>query len=608
MPEHKKPRKKPERVPLTKQEKANILHRVKVRQERHLNSPVQFEATNFPLDSVLFTYKRSANSSFDDSPDKRRKGGHGRRKKKLARRARWARKPGLNKPPPASVSTPPVPPSAPSPPAPPSGLHPPLLSPPSSPTAVPVSISTTTAVEQSAVSRNLTELPIEIIDEILRYILKWPHEIIVFNDWSRVFPRSRPRLSLSILCTSHMLRNQGLRILFGENQFKYDLRDPSPSHGHTYPVLNQVFGESVVPINEYGHLIRFIKIKVDRTRMHFNEHRRSFERALLKFLPGGDLAHPANLHTLTLEVPALCNDDLDGDPETQQPDEVPICWYLRQGSMVGDALFKIRTQWVRVLACDRYDKYWETEFDLRYFHKDEQLRLDSATSSGDKGCDKAGVTDDQNTSTDPHTVTSYRTKDVEAMEKRWDREVEDAVAGLRNLAWRIEVLAKDPDFVVNQAGMWRPVDSPNVSRRSRTSEKAGLVCLPSNWREASTLSTSRSSRGRAVPARSKRDPSPNSGNTVKPNVKERAKSSTKPKTAAKVSFNDLAIFNAADAVNEARLLEAQKDVREKETEPDRGGMLTVEWLDNLPDNGTEDVGESARGDEREKSISETQTI
>ncbi|KAI0969692.1 hypothetical protein F4678DRAFT_437935 [Xylaria arbuscula] len=386
-----------------------------------------------------------------------------------------------------------------------------------------------------------------------------------------------------------MLRNQGLRILFGENQFKYDLRDPSPSHGHTYPVLDQVFGDSVVPINEYGHLLRFIKIKVDRFRMHFNEHRRSFERALLKFLPGGDLAHPANLHTLTLEVPALCNDDLNADPETQQPDEVPICWYLRQGSMVGDALFKIRTQWVRVLACDRYDKYWETEFDLRYFHKDEQLRLDSAA-------DKTGT---QNTSTDPHAVTSYRTKDVEAMEKRWDREVEDAVAGLRNLAWRIEMLATDPEFVVNQAGLWGPVDSPNVSRRSKTSEEAGFVSLPSNWREPSSLSTTRASRG---PARSKKDPSPSSGGASK----FKGKAGTKSKSTAKVRFNDLAIFHAADTVQEAQLLEAQKDMREKETEADRGGILTVEWLDNLPDNGTGDVGGSSRGGECEMSTPEAQ--
>ncbi len=400
-----------------------------------------------------------------------------------------------------------------------------------------------------------------------------------------------------------MLRDQGLRILFGENQFTYDLRDPAASHSHTHTVLDRVFGNSVVPINEYGHLIRHIRVKVHRSRLHFNEHRLNFERAILKFLPGGDLARPANLHTLTLEVPAVCNDDLELDSTTQEPNEVPICRYLREGSRVGDALFKIRPQWLRVLAWDRFNKCWETEFDLRYFHKDEQMRLEYTTLGDDKKDSTVDITNDQRTARDRGAATRYRTKDVEAMEKLWDRKVENAMAGLRNLAWRIERLAIDPDMVVDKLGLWRPVATLR-NHDSKSNGRDGLVSLPSNWREPSYRTDMRSSRGRIAPARCNLDISPSPGIPAKSKAEPRAKSNTKARTMTKTSLDDLSILKVGDAAKEAKLLEAQQDLREKETEPRKGGMLTTGWLENIPEYGTEDAGGPVHGHELETSTPE----
>ncbi|KAI0434703.1 hypothetical protein F5Y09DRAFT_337370 [Xylaria sp. FL1042] len=560
----KSKQKEPTEAQTKREERQEKLRQAKKRQARYMETIAQLDENNCSLREILFTRGRPAYPAYDDSPQKRRKLRHHPKVKKLARRARGAKKPGLKKrTEPSPVSTP---------------IHTVSLTP----------------------SCKLTELPTEILDEILRYRLLWPHEIVVFNGWERVYPRSRPRLDLSILYTCRMLRDQGLRILYGENQFEYNLRDPAKSHGHTNPVLDQVFGNSVVPINKYGHLIRYVKVKVHRNRLHFDHQRLSFERAILKFLPGGDLAHPANLHTLTLEVPALCNKDLEEDFMVlkedstmleedsmmleekfiaQKPDEVPICKYLRRGSKVGDALFKIRTQWVHVLAYDKYHKCWETRLDLRYFHKDEQMKLEYMALSENKKRSTTDVVNNLSIAIEPGADTSYRTKDVEAMEKFWGREVKDAVAGLSNLAGRIERLAIDPDLVIGKLGIWRPVDTTK-SRGPRNNDRNGLVSLPSNWREPSSRINTRSGRGRTIPVRSNLDKSPSSGVQTKSKAKNKAKSNEKPRTTGKTRRGDLSILNTGDTVNEAKLLEAQQDIQEKETDANRSGMLTESWLES----------------------------
>ncbi|KAI1429548.1 hypothetical protein F5Y12DRAFT_411257 [Xylaria sp. FL1777] len=555
-----------------REEREKKLRKAKKRQVRCRETPALIEGSKSALREVLSTYKRPAYPAYDDSPRKRRKVNQRPKVMRLVRRASCASKPRLNK----------------------------------SPSPSPASTST---LDQLLDPRSFTDIPTEIIDEILRYILLWPHDIVVFNGWSRVFPRSRPRLNLSILYTCQMLRDQGMRVLYGENKFEYNLRDPSASHHHTEPVLDMVFANSVVPINEYGHLIRYIKIKVDRSRLHFEEYRQNFERAILKFLPGGDLARPANLHTLTLEVPALRNCDLhnflEPAPTEQDPNKVPICRYFQEDSRVGDALFKIPIQWVRVLAWDRDGEGWETEFDLRYFHKDEQMRLEHRGLSNDKKQSTVCGANNPSFEMDSGAAISYRTKDVEVMEKLWGRKVEDAVTELRNLAGRIELLANNPDLAVGQLGLWRSVNTPS-SHNPENNDGSGLMFLPSNWRESSTRTNMRSSRGRTAPARSNLATNLRSKTSTKSKAKSRAKANTKARTTTKTSLDDLSILNAKDTTRETKLLEAQQGIQEEETEPGRSGMLTAGWLENLPEYDVEDVGGPVHGHDLETSSLEVE--
>ncbi|GAW12549.1 hypothetical protein ANO14919_019190 [Xylariales sp. No.14919] len=558
-----------------KQERKEAVLGAKKRRARQCETPSQLSGNISIFETGLFTRGRPANPAYDYRASRRRKVGHGQ---KPARRPRWERKLKLKEP---------------------LSLSPSPLSLDSTAVNSPVADSPLDQGRMAAMC-GFTDLPTEIRDEILRYILLWPHDIAVFRGWSRVYPRSRPCLNLSILYTCRMLRDQGLQILFGENTFTYALRDPKPSHDHTNPVLERVFGDSVLPIDKYGHLIRYAKVKVDRSRIHFGWHRQSFENAILKFLPGGDLAGNVSLHTLTLEIPAENCRDLDWTSGAAgEPDEVPICRYLKEDSNVGKALLMLRIQWVRVLAWDRFGKCWETKMDMRYFIKDEEMRREHKALNKDMRHATADVTSGQSTAGDAGATTCYRTKDIEAMEKIWDVGVSTAVKGLKNLTGRIELLVADPGRAA-ELGIWRPVAMPTKCS-PESNDKGELASLPQDWREPSFRTTMPSGRGRNTPSHSNLNMSPSpeiptkSGAEI--NTKARIKAETKP--------GDFSVFNAGDALKEAKLLEAQQGIQQSGTEAGQGGVLTKELLENPPGQDTGDT-RVAHGGELETKAAEVE--
>ncbi|KAI0866096.1 hypothetical protein F4860DRAFT_525155 [Xylaria cubensis] len=536
-----------------KKERHDMLAAAKKRQARNMERPDDHEDNGFLSKATLFTQKLPAYPSYDEIPNKRRRVNTELKKKKVARRAPWDKDSKFKKP--------------------------------SSPPEPPVGTSPRDPVKPMG---RFSMLPVEICDEILRYILMWPHDIIVFDGWSRVFPRSRPRLNLSILYTCRVLRKQGLQILYGENVFAHDLRDPPASHGHTAPVLEKVFGNSVVPINEFGHLIRHIKIKMHRSRFRFNGHRRKFEHSILKFLPSGGLAHTANLHTVILEVPAETNGDLQLHLDTVEEDDVPICKYFKKDSKLFDALFKIQIQWVHVLAWDTHGKCWQTEVDMRYLAKDKQKKLEHMAVDKDPKHSKAESVNNQSFLRDSAATTSYRTKDV--MEKLWDERVEHAKAELCNLASRIEILATDPDRAVNELKQWKPVE---------TLASGSEICLPSNFRDSSFSRCTRSSRGQISPGYSNPD-------VEKMPTRSKTNSKAKAGTASRTNLNPLNISNTKDTEKEARLLEAQQDTQMNEAEIGKGGMLTEHWLENLPLHNMEDMQGTTEVDELETNIADVE--
>ncbi|KAI5924360.1 hypothetical protein F4810DRAFT_709695 [Camillea tinctor] len=327
-------------------------------------------------------------------------------------------------------------------------------------------------------------LPPEIRDAILRPLLLCQHAIRVFAGWTRAYPRSRPRLDLAVLRTCRALHRQGQRVLYGENTFEYDVRDPAAWDAATRRVLRDVFGRSELPFDRRGHLVRRVRVRVPADRMGFRGCAEAFARALRKFLPGGGLSGGC-LHTLTLEVPALCVRDLEwrGDPE-----EVPICRFFREGSHVREALLRLPVQWVRVLAHDRNGKTYETVCDLRYFFKQKQEQA----AMGMEGVDIGIGSQDG----DGEEGEGERTGDVQAMKELWKRNVRQSKAQLYTLSWRLETLARDPDKAVDELHLWTRVPTENndsamaanfhTRRNPGRNDAESFVSLPPNWREVSS--------------------------------------------------------------------------------------------------------------------------
>ncbi|KAH9995201.1 hypothetical protein F4779DRAFT_631683 [Xylariaceae sp. FL0662B] len=324
---------------------------------------------------------------------------------------------------------------------------------------------------------DLGKLPTEIRDDIFSYILVWPDDIPVFRGWLLVYPRERPRLDLSLLYTCRVLLEQGLRILFGENTFVYVIRDPSDHHHATSRVLDGVFGSaSAVPINRYGHLIRHVKIRVPANRLDGYENRDRFARAVQKFLPGHGLFYPANLHTLTLDVPALTSRDLgyDAGPRTT----VPVARILKPESDVAKALMRLHVQFVRVRATDKHGSVLEHVVDLRSHYKQRLRRLEEEEEDGGRYSDKVA-------------------RDVSAMEKYVEKQVSAARAQLYSISTRLQELALLGVSKANEKRQYWTDASTSQSATSTTQDvrsRSPVYTMTEEWLEQDeTTSTDGSS-------------------------------------------------------------------------------------------------------------------
>ncbi len=151
--------------------------------------------------------------------------------------------------------------------------------------------------------------------------------------------------------------------MYGENRFVHLMRDPdrvSPL------VLRGVYGGLRIPVDRYGHLIRHVAIVVEANRMADREHRDNFARSIAKLGPGGGLPFPANLHTVTIEVPALCVSDMGGWHKSESDlSSVPICDFFDDKAIA--ALKRLSAKFIRVLATDRRGRLLESTIDLRSY-------------------------------------------------------------------------------------------------------------------------------------------------------------------------------------------------------------------------------------------------
>ncbi|KAI1262538.1 hypothetical protein F5Y18DRAFT_438957 [Xylariaceae sp. FL1019] len=452
-------------------------------------------------------------------------------------------------------------------------------------------------------------IPTELRDEILREVLVWPENILVFRGWSIVYPRTRISLAVAVLRTCRMLHYQGLRILFGENTFEYDLRDPCNGHTHTMAVIDKVFDKSHIKINHFGHLIRSIKIKLNRNRMGDPDQKQNFEQAIFKFLPGGGLRIPPNLHTLTLDVPAETMKDLLVNGWRSNPNGIPVADMLNnKNKRILNGLLEMKVRYIRLLARRKIGRdvhplhisHWipsvlppnlelyEAIIDCKYLVKDRLLQARQKA----------------------HGSGSILPKDVEVKQQQHVAGVNTAKARIMNIAWRIQGLTVNPDEAIKQ-GLWTPVDDTNTSRRSLPSPDRGTnqsTCSSVGPTASSSIKnkttpvkhTAAPRYGpNAVATKGTKSTTPRDSLIVKLRYTPRTHISEVPALAkASRPFSSIlpassSILGVGNAANDARLLRAQQGTIEEGGPSNRGGMLTADFLEgNAEPNAEYDTSKS----------------
>lgn len=196
---------------------------------------------------------------------------------------------------------------------------------------------------------SLCNLPGELQDMILRHLLLWPRGISLFKGWTLLYPHSRPRLSgLGVLYTCRSLHSRGADILYGENKFLYEIRDPAATDKHAATIVNQnVYANCVFPFERYGSRIRFVGIRIDTGRVGMEHTRQAFIAALGKLLPENGAPQGVGgrgIHTLTIELPAVVEQRGLTSPSTRalREADIPICRFFRQDLHTAEIIKRLQ--------------------------------------------------------------------------------------------------------------------------------------------------------------------------------------------------------------------------------------------------------------------------
>ncbi|KAI1466329.1 uncharacterized protein F4812DRAFT_433721 [Daldinia caldariorum] len=316
----------------------------------------------------------------------------------------------------------------------------------------------------------LGRLPAEVRDEILRYMLLSPNDIPVFRGWTRVFERIGPKLDLSILYTCRLLWLEGLRILYGENTFLYDIRDPPDYLGIMDELKGRVYTKDRIPIDKYGHLMRYLKINAPYNRLN-SFVVDNFRNAIQKFVPGNGLAEPARIHTLTLKLPAVKVKKMGIKGWIENPNEVPATKLFDRFSNTRELLMLLNVQYIRILATDSDANLYEKLIDLRCYYMQKQAQEDK---------DRILV------------------KDAKGAEAYFQEQVERAKTQIYMLKFTVEILAascpQERDYV--QSIGWKFI---GVERKKRYVESMYMDgALPDDFSGPPTPTSSQGSESPSI--------------------------------------------------------------------------------------------------------------
>ncbi|KAJ1329219.1 hypothetical protein MN608_05952 [Microdochium nivale] len=279
-----------------------------------------------------------------------------------------------------------------------------------------------------------SKIPLELLDEILRYMLLWPRKISLFKGWSVVYPHSKPRLrGVSFLRTCRHLHDRGVGFLYGENRFVYEIRDPAESDRHAQELIRRnLYAECQFPFVKHGCRVRYVHISIEPGRVALAHNRSAFIAALEKFLPTS--RERSRIHTLSVEIPALV------DPAAQRrhmgldEENIPICAFFDKSSQTVKIIKQLQPIFLQLRVPADGSREGDDGGATRFFYAvDIDLR----------GC--FGEEEDYE--------KTYFTKD---MRTERQKRITHSRAVIANLSMRLFHLATDPESRLSKA-MWNEI-------------------------------------------------------------------------------------------------------------------------------------------------------
>ncbi|KXJ92862.1 hypothetical protein Micbo1qcDRAFT_174007 [Microdochium bolleyi] len=295
--------------------------------------------------------------------------------------------------------------------------------------------------EASRLTGPLCRLPPELLDEILRYGLLWPRKISLFKGWTVVYPQSKPRLSsLSILRACRHLHSRGASILYGENRFVYEIRDPGELDRDANLLMRgNLYAECGFPFDRHGCRVQHVHIAIEPGRVALAHNRNAFITALEKFLPTsrGSLG---GIHTLTVEIPALIDPAAERMHMGLSEVDIPICAFFDKDSRTVETIKRLQPKFLQLrVPSDGHDISPDSDRNgegvTRFFY---------ATDVDLRGC--FGEERDHE-----------KTYATEQMRKEREKRIVKSKAVITNLSMRLYHLARDQRSPLSRA-MWKEIE------------------------------------------------------------------------------------------------------------------------------------------------------
>lgn len=225
-------------------------------------------------------------------------------------------------------------------------------------------VATSSILPSVESSTGFFSLAPEIRDKIYRHLLVSSTPVGVRNLWTELARRTRRRrgncdsgtrgndsiININILLVCRQTAAEGIRVLYSENTFLYQLRDPEvvcrlqQEHRLVLRTAPRGFPETGINLEKYAHLLRHITIELEPNRSGT-----AYEKLMAAAIQALALPH-IRLYKLTITVSPLFETyrRKAGGSGTVKTKYLSVVPYFSKNAPVLKALLGVNTRFLRI--------------------------------------------------------------------------------------------------------------------------------------------------------------------------------------------------------------------------------------------------------------------